>query len=107
MAFQKTEISGYVYRRWERKLRGRVWMFSFVLLDGAGYTKGLPRTLDYLRKTIKIQNTTRPAGPEEETQSSTTSSGTPIQPAQHPKIRVQPGTPQIRSVSFYVYSVYQ
>jgi hypothetical protein len=37
MAFQKTEISGYVCRRWERTLHGRVWMFSFVLLGGVGF----------------------------------------------------------------------
>jgi hypothetical protein len=53
-------------------------------------------------ETIKIQNTTRPANPEEATQSSTTSSRIPIQPPQHPKRGVQPGTPQIHSVSFYV-----
>jgi hypothetical protein len=37
MAFKKTEISGYVCRRWERTLRARVWMFCFVLLDGVGF----------------------------------------------------------------------
>ena len=69
------------------------------------YTKCLPRTLDYPRKTSKIQKTTRPANPEEATQSSTSSSRTPNQPPQHPK-RVLPGTQRILSVSFYDYSVF-
>ena len=69
------------------------------------YTKCLPRTLNYPRKTSKIRKTTRPADPEEATQSSTSSSRTPNQPPQHPK-RVLPGTPRILSVSFYVYSVF-
>jgi hypothetical protein len=30
--FKKTEISGYVCRRWERTLRGRVWMSSWMAL---------------------------------------------------------------------------
>jgi len=49
------------------------------------YTKCLPHTLDYPRKTSKIRNNTRPADPEEATQSSTCSSRTPNQPPQHPK----------------------
>jgi hypothetical protein len=37
LAFQKTEISGYVCKHWECALHGHVWMFSFILLDGTGF----------------------------------------------------------------------
>ena len=65
------------------------------------YTKCLPRTLDYPRKTSKIRNNTRSADPEKATQSSTCSSRTPNQPPQLPK-RILPRTPRILSVSFVI-----
>jgi hypothetical protein len=58
MAFKKMEISGYVCRRWERTLRGRVWMFSANQIPSEIPT---PDTAPILDLTNVPQQTTRPS----------------------------------------------